>query len=174
MAKVSFNKMALKVNSEISTITFGEFEIEIKQYLPISEKLELIGSVVNNSSEDMKFYNIGKLKVYETLEILYHYTNINFTDKQKEDICKLYDIVVSSGLYDEVLDAIPSSEIDFIEEAIFDTIDNIYKYQNSVMGIMDSITEDYEGLNLDATTIHKELADPQNLALLKGIMTKLG
>ena len=56
MAKVSFSKMALKIDSNIKTINFNDFEIVVKQYLPINEKLELISSVVNSSSEDMKFY----------------------------------------------------------------------------------------------------------------------
>lgn len=174
MAKVSFSKMALKIDSNIKTINFNDFEIEVKQYLPINEKLELISSVVNSSSEDMKFYNVGKLQVFLTLEMLYAYTNINFTDKQKEDACKLYDIVVSSGLYKAVIDAIPEDEVEYIEDAIFDTIENIYKYQTSALGLMDAITNDYSDLDLNANDIYSKLADPENLALLKGIMTKLG
>ena len=34
--------------------------------------------------------------------------------------------------------------------------------------------KDYSNLSLDAASIHKDLADPENLALLKSIMTKLG
>ena len=34
--------------------------------------------------------------------------------------------------------------------------------------------QDYSNLNLDATEIQKKLADPNNMELLKSIMTKLG
>ena len=49
------------------------------------------------------------------LEILYSYTNINFTEKQKEDPAKLYDLVVSGGLIKLVLQAIPEEEYNILE-----------------------------------------------------------
>ena len=42
------------------------------------------------------------------------------------------------------------------------------------MGILDQVSADYKDLNFDATAIQKKIADPQNLELLKGVMTKLG
>lgn len=51
---------------------------------------------------------------------------------------------------------------------------NIVAYRNSAMGIMERITTDYSNLNFDASTIQKELADPNNMTLLKDILTKLG
>jgi hypothetical protein len=39
MAKVAFNKLGLKMNQETKNIVFNGQSIEIKQYLPINEKL---------------------------------------------------------------------------------------------------------------------------------------
>ena len=50
----------------------------------------------------------------------------------------------------------------------------IYTYRNSVLGILESISQDYSALNLDATEIQQKLADPDNMALLKQVLTKLG
>jgi hypothetical protein len=174
MAKVPFTKLGLKLDKEIKTIVWNEQEIEIKQYLPVNEKLELIGRVINNSADDMKFYNVGKIEIFLALEVLYSYTNINFTDKQKEDVTKLYDFIISSGFYDAVVEWIPEEELDWIEETLMDTVDSIYKYQNSIMGILDTISQDYSSLDFDATEIQKKIGDPENLALLKGIMSRLG
>ena len=174
MAKIAFTKLGLKFNKEIKTITWEDQEIEIKQYLPVNEKLELIGRVINNSADDMKFYNVGKIEIFLALETLYSYTNINFTDKQKEDVCKLYDIIMSSGLYDAIMTEIPENEFEWIEEVLMDTVDSIYKYQNSVMGILENVSQDYSNLDLEASKIYGELADPNNLTLLKNVMTKLG
>lgn len=174
MAKASFAKLGLKVNTEVKTFIMNDQEIEVKQYLPINDKLELISRVINMGADDMKFYNVGKMEIFLNLEILYTYTNINFTDKQKEDICKLFDLVESSGLLNEVLDRIPECETDFIRHVLLDTVDNVYAYQNSIMGILDTISQDYSNLELDATNIQEKLADPENLELLKGIMTRLG
>ena len=174
MAKVSLTKLGLKVNQDVKNIEFNEQDIEVKQYLPINEKLELISSVINSAADENNFSNPVKENVFLTLEILYHYTNINFTDKQKEDPVKLYDLVVSSGLVNKVTDLIPEEELDEVINGVAQSVKAIYAYKNSALGILESISQDYSSLNLDATEIQKKLADPDNMALLKQVLTKLG
>ena len=174
MAKVSLIKLGLKVNQDVKNIEFNEQIIEVKQYLPINEKLELISSVINSSADENNFSNPVKENVFLTLEILYHYTNINFTDKQKEDPVKLYDLVVSSGLVNKVTDLIPEEELDEVINGVAQSVKAIYTYRNSALGILESISQDYSTLNLDATEIQQKLADPDNMALLKQVLTKLG
>ena len=174
MAKVSLIKLGLKVNQDVKNVEFNEQIIEVKQYLPINEKLELISSVINSSADENNFSNPVKENVFLTLEILYHYTNINFTDKQKEDPVKLYDLVVSSGLVNKVTDLIPEEELDEVINGVAQSVKAIYTYRNSVLGILESISKDYSNLDLDATEIQQKLADPNNMALLKQVLTKLG
>ena len=174
MAKVSLTKLGLKVNQDVKNIEFNEQIIEVKQYLPINEKLELISSVINSAADENNFSNPVKENVFLTLEILYHYTNINFTDKQKEDPVKLYDLVVSSGLVNKVTDLIPEEELDEVINGVAQSVKAIYTYKNSALGILESISQDYSALNLDAIEIQQKLADPDNMALLKQVLTKLG
>ena len=174
MAKVSLTKLGLKVNQDIKNIEFNEQIIEVKQYLPINEKLELISSVINSAADENNFSNPVKENVFLTLEILYHYTNINFTDKQKEDPVKLYDLVVSSGLVNKITDLIPEEELDEVINGVAQSVKAIYTYRNSALGILESISQDYSALNLDATEIQQKLADPDNMALFKQVLTKLG
>ena len=174
MAKVSLTKLGLKVNQDIKNIEFNEQIIEVKQYLPINEKLELISSVINSAADENNFSNPVKENLFLTLEILYYYTNINFTDKQKEDPVKLYDLVVSSGLVNKVTDLIPEEELDEVINGVAQSVKAIYTYRNSVLGILESISKDYSNLDLDATEIQQKLADPDNMALLKQVLTKLG
>ncbi len=174
MAKVSFTKLGLVKNQEVKNVEWGEYMIEVKQYLPINEKLNLISNVINFAHDENNYSNPVKVDVYTALEIMYAYTNINFTDKQKEDVTKLYDLIVSSGLYAKVLEAIPSNEHCNLLNAIKKSIDAIYAYQNSIMGILDTINSDYSNLNLNASEIQKKLADPNNMELLRDILAKLG
>lgn len=174
MAKVSFTKLGLKVNQEIKTIEFNEQTIEVKQYLPLNDKLELIGNIINLSADDNNFANPIKIKVFTILEMIYAYTNINFTDKQKEDGNKLYDLLVSSGLVNSIFELIPAEEQEMISKSVVESVEAIYKYRNSVLGILDSVTTDYSDLNLEANEIYKTIADPNNLTLLKDVITKLG
>jgi hypothetical protein len=174
MAKLAFTKLGLKINEEVKTVEFNEQTIEVKQYLPVNEKLEVIAEVLNNSADDNNFANPVKVDVYTAIAVLEAYTNISFTEKQKENVTKLYDAVVSTGFYNRVIEAIPYDEINSLIAAISDTIDAFYRYRNSVVGILENISSDYSNLNLDASAIQQKLADPENMELLRSVLSKLG
>lgn len=174
MAKVAFSKLGVKTNQEVKTITWNDQTIEVKQYLPVNNKLELISRVINLSADENNFANPVKVDIYFAIEVVDAYTNISFTEKQKEDVCKLFDSITSSGLFTVVKDAIPLEEYDNLYYDMNGCVSAVYSYKNSVMGILENITTDYENLNLDASAIQQKLADPQNLELLKGVMAKLG
>lgn len=174
MAKVSFTKLGLSKNQDVKVVEFNGQDIEVKQYLPVNDKLQLISEVINASADDNNFANPVKVSIFTTLMILENYTNINFTDKQKEDPAKLYDLVVSGGLVKEVINVIPEEEYNEILCGVADSIEAVYKYRNSILGILDTVSADYNALDLDATNIQKKLADPENMALLKQVLTKLG
>lgn len=174
MAKVSFTKLGLSKNQDVKNVQWGDYVIEVKQYLPINEKLILISNVLNNSHDDNNFANPVKVNVYMALEIIYAYTNINFTEKQKEDVTKLYDLIDGSGLLATITEAIPAAEYKTLMEGIYSTINAFYNYRNSIMGILDTLKTDYNALNFDATEIQQKLADPENMALLKDVLAKLG
>lgn len=72
------------------------------------------------------------------------------------------------------MDYLPTNEYSILLAEISKMVDSIYTYQNSAVGIMDTISQDYSQLNLDANEIQKKLADPNNLELLKQIAPLLG
>lgn len=174
MAKLSFNKLNLKVNTAISEIQYNDQSIEIKEYLPVNEKLEMISWIINQSADELKFYNVGKLEIFKGIAIVQHYTNINFTEKQLKDPANLYDLLFSSGLLDLIIDEIAIYDYEWINKVLENTVDSIYKYQNSIMGILDIVTTDYKDLNFDVSELQKNISNPENLTLLKDVVTKLG
>ena len=174
MSRVPFTKLGLKKIEDTKTISICDQDVEVKQYLPINDKINIITNVIENSADDNNFANPVKVEVFANLEIMYAYTNISFTDKQKENPTKLYDLLEENGIIAEVIAAIPENEYALLLGWIDETIEAFYTYRNSVMGIMEQISEDYSNLSLDATEIQQKLADPQNLELLKNVMTKLG
>lgn len=178
MAKVSFAKLGLKVNNEVKTFEWLSGDevttVEVKQYLPIEEKLAVISNIVNDTIDENGFYNPVRLEIFTTLEILYAYTNFNITPKMKEDPFKLYDVVLSTGLYDKILEVMPTEEFDRIDVSTHATIRNIYNYKNSALGVIGSITASYSDLELDANNLIGNIKDPESLTLLKDVMTRLG
>ena len=174
MAKVPYSKLKCKTNEEIKTISFNDETIEVKQYLPIQEKLSLIGRVIELAhDQDYNYSNPVKADVLRDLEVLFAYTNITFTDKQKEDVAKLYDQVYSSGLLSAVIAAIPKEEISDIGVGVYDSIESVYKYQNSVLGILDSVKADYSNVEIDIEKLQKDITSPELTEFAKNILSKL-
>ena len=174
MAKIGFIKLSLKRKNEVKTITINNNQIEIKQYLPVNEKLDLIARVINGAHDQNNFPNPIKIEVIGTLEMIMAYTNISFTEKQKEDIPKLYDLLEENGVIKDIISQIPEDEYNFIIDGINKTVDAVYAYNNSVLGILESVSQDYSNLDFDIEKIQQAISNPENLELLKDVLTKLG
>ena len=172
--KPTFAKLKLARNNSVKVVTFNDIEIEVKQYLPINEKLQLISNVINAASDENNFSNPIKEDLFGTLEIIYAYTNLGFTEKQKEDPIKLYDDMISSGFADAIIKEIPSEEYNTIVNGINECTKAIYTYRNSLLGILEATVADYGNLELDANDLQSKMADPNNMTLLKDVLTKLG
>ena len=103
--------------------------------------------------------------------MVFNYTNISFTDKQKEDIPKLYYQLVSSGLMDAIMKAIPEEERSDISIGVYDSIESVYKYQNSVLGVLDAIKADYGDMNINIDKMIEAFKDsPENLGTLREVL----
>lgn len=175
MAKLAFSKLGLKVNNETINIHFNDQVIEVKKYISINDKLDLISDVLNKSFDAQNnFANPVKVKVYIALNIIQYYTNINFTEKQRQDPVKLYDCLESSGLLNQIIQTIPSNEYAALVEDTETTIKAFYAHKDSIYGILETVKEDYGNLDLNATALQEKIGNPENLELLKDILDKLG
>ena len=175
MAKVSFTKLGLKKKAETVKVQLtNDIEVEVLQYLPINDKLNLIAAVLNGSADENNFANPAKIAIVANLEIVKAYTNLSFTEKQLEDTAKLYDLLEENDIINKVIMNIPSMEYEFLLDGIDKTIKAYYDYKNSIFGILDTIGQDYSNLELDVEKLQKGMSDPNNLGLLKDVLTKLG
>lgn len=140
MAKVSFASMKLKVDETVKTITINDKEVEVKQYLPIEDKNSLCENALQGAIGGTIFNPLLAEAFFSTY-IVIEYTNINFTDNQKSDILKLFDILDSNNIINQVIEAIPQKEykalIDSFEEMVSDTKD----YMISAKAIADDLMQ---------------------------------
>ena len=176
--KISFLKLGLKKNTNLIELPWEDQIIEIKEYLPIKDKMNLIDKIFNQSVDNnSNIANIMQTKINITLEVVFAYTNINFTEKQKKDKLELYDLLISSGVWQKIADTLnntPTKELDTIESYTQEMINEFYRYKDSVLGIIDTVNSDYTNVNLDVNEIQEKLNDTENLSLLKDVVTKLG
>lgn len=140
MAKVTFASLKLKTNDKVKVIKVEDKEIEVKQYLPANEKYDLIMISLQQALED-NIINDFKLEIAFNLNLVFLYTNISFTDKQKEDLLKLYDMLESNGVIDAVASAIPEEEYNFIVDMLGTIKEESMKYNISVAGAINGIIE---------------------------------
>ena len=174
MAKLAFSKLGLKVQDQTNSVIFGENIIEVKHYLPLKDKIDLVQTIVNKTVDDKGYYNPIQLEAFKVIEVTAAYTNLSFTEKQREDAYKLYDQLVSTGFWGVVWEAIAISERDYIDSKINKIIDNIYQYRNSAMGILENLNVDYDKLAADAKEIEGSISNKDNLQLVRDVLSKMG
>ena len=175
MAKIAFTKLQLQKNNDIKEWQVNGQTIEVKQYLSMEQRIDLAKQViqqVTNFNND--FLNEFAFHMYMDLAIVFNYTNLSFTDKQKEDLYKLYDLLVGSGFITELKKQVNCNQTDDLEVYIYDTLKNYYEYHNSVYGIMNAMNQNYSNLNLDINQLQDKISNPESLSILKDVLTKLG
>lgn len=175
MAKVPFTKLNKIKALPAVEYAFGEYEIEVAQYLPLEDKVNLITAVIEQAGNGEEgFFNIVKLEAYYRIEVVRAYTNISFTEKQLEDTTKLYDALALNDIWAFVADKIPGVELNYIWSNILALAKEITAYNNSILGILKTISNDRDALNFNVEDIMNKLNDPEALALLKGMVQRTG
>ena len=174
MVKVNVTKLNKIKSLDPIDIKIGEETISVVQYLPLEKKLTIMQNIIEQAGNNEEgFYNIVKLSVFYTIEMLRVYTNISFTEKQLEDPQKLYDIIVLNNIWETVKDSIPEKERDYIWDNTCALAREITKYNHSALGILKLMSDDYENLNFDVQEITEKLSDRTNLDLVRNLLTKL-
>lgn len=174
MAKVSLKAITPVKKVDPQIIKIGEQEVEVIQYLPVNDKLALVERVLNLTIGDTGFLNPVRLEVYAILEIVKTYTNISITDKMMENAPSTYDLLMINEVLDHVIAAIPEDEYDAIFDAIEDCAEHTVKYLNSFVGMMKTITNDYDATKMNVEEIMKTLDQPDKIGLVKDILDKIG
>ena len=68
-----------------------------------------------------------------------------------------------------------AKELQFhLNNGVWDSVNSIYTYKNSAMGVIENLSADYSSLDFDAAEIQKKLGDGENVEFLKEVLTKLG
>jgi hypothetical protein len=147
-------------------------EITIKKYISEYAK-QNIASIIKElcfekSIETESGLNISNTNLKNALfvcSVITYYTDIDLPDVSYLEAC---DILISSGLYDEILSNIPSSEINMLKEIIRDAIED-KKFeilmQNSIENQLNNFLK---------TIIEKIPNDKKIISMMKSLKKELG
>ncbi len=117
METISFNDLQLSKKEDYKTFKFQDKEIQVLQYLPIESKITL-SELALQQSEYEGVYNELALSAYFYTYVIFFYTNLEFTDEQKQNIFDTFDILETNNIISEVLQLIPENEWEELREFI--------------------------------------------------------
>lgn len=137
MAKVTYSSLQLKPREDVKEIEINNKKIEVKQYLSANDKNSILESTIQKADEDSTILNTFALEIYFNMFVIFKYTNITFTQNQKEDLLKLYDAFESSGAMNKILSAIPYEEYDDLRANLEDMVKEYNNYRNSAKAIVE-------------------------------------
>ena len=165
MAKISYASLKLKVDKSVETFDFNENKIEVLKYLPIEDKRDLV-EITLQKAEENGVYNTVLLDMYFHLHLVYMYTNLSFTDKQKENEAKIYDTLACNGFFDQFFEALPEGEYKDLMDYIEDIIEDTLTYKNTAAAVLQSIIQDLPNNAQAAADIVKSFDPKQYQAVI--------
>lgn len=157
MTKVTYSSLKLKIKEDTKKIE--DTDIEVLQYLPVQDKIDLVDITLQKAKED-RLYNPIKIDVFFHLNLIYLYTNLTFTDKQREDEYKLYDILESNGIISKVIAAMDENEYNFLLNKINEKAENELTYNTTTASIIAKLVDDLPG-NAEAAQKIVDNFDPE-------------
>lgn len=141
MSKVSYASLKLSTDNTVKNFDYNGKQIEILNYLPIEDKYDLIMTTLQKSREG-DIYNTVKLDMYFHLHLIYLYTNLSFTDKQREDEMKIYDNLKSNHFIDSFLAEFSEEEYNELLFLMENEIKNEQTYNLSLASMIKTLVND--------------------------------
>ena len=119
---------------DMKTSEYEDLTLEVKQYLPIQEKIDLVKDVVLRSmveNDGIQIIHSYMSHISKTTSIIRSYTNIELP----EDNFEAYDLLNRLNMYKSALSMIPESELKEIDMMISKFAEDLrfnQMYSNSV------------------------------------------
>ncbi len=138
---IKFSDLKMQVNNDVKQINYGNFKINVLQYLPIKDKNDLV-QITMEKSEQNGIYNEIKKDMYFHLHLIYLYTDIEFTQEEKENPEQLYDKLLCNNIFDIILEAIPKQEYQYLQETLEERIKNNLQFKTTAAAVLQTIITD--------------------------------
>lgn len=137
---MQYTDLKLSINNQTKPITKGQVVINVKQYLPIRDKIDLV-QIALQKSEQNGIYNEMLLDMYFNLYTIYMYTDLEFgDDKDRPEL--VYDELHSTGLLAEILSQIPEDEYASLVDYLEVMRHNYDSYKRSAAGVLKIFTQE--------------------------------
>lgn len=123
------------------TITLNEKTIQVKSYLPISDKMDVV-QITIQKADNGRYIDQLALDMFFELNLVYSYSNIEVIQEDRDDQFALYDRWTQDGTINAVISAIPDEEYNKLSEAIDETVEDLMKYRGTAAAVVNSFIQD--------------------------------
>ena len=138
---MNYSNINLKLHTGVNCFSINpECEVNVLQYLPIEDKNSLIKMAIQNAEEN-GILNELLLDMYFRLYTIYMYTDLEFTEDEKDDPVMLYDILESNGIIDAVIRAIPEAEWHYLNNMKLVMVKSHITRRNSIAATIQNFIE---------------------------------
>ena len=166
---------------DVKVVDFQGLKLEIKQFISIQEKINLVASIFESSidrSGDLHILDGNKLDIAYKNLVVGEYSNLTLPKNTLES----YDMLCESGLFDVVYDGIPLDERLLLENVLDSYIDaekDEYDQRNTIQYIVKDLLQNLinkipDGVKLEelVKSASEEFAnfDPEKMEFLKSAM----
>lgn len=174
--KITINALGFTANKpEFTDVKVGDNVIKVSNHLTIEEQANLTSEICENVVGTEGFLNPYRFEVWSKVMLLKHYTNISFTEAQFENIQKTYEVLASNmGALQPVYEAMPQEEVTNVLKITLNTIQNIYAYENSVMGAIKKFNSGSQETMDQWTEVLNRISDGKEIEFVKELVEKMG
>lgn len=139
---MNYKDLNLYTDNDMYFIEVQGKKINIKKYLPINDKKDLVEITLQKAEQADGTYNEILVDMYFNLHLVYLYTDIVFTDEDREDEMKLYDELESSGMLERILNKIPDEEYNVLMDYLKSIREEISSYKHSAAAMVQKLIVD--------------------------------
>lgn len=132
--KLDFDEIEIDIK-EIEVL--GE-KVQVKQYLPMADKNSILEMTIQTADGGTVVNTLALEAIFE-LYLVFKYSDIKFTDEEKEDLFGTYDKLEKNGVIEEVVKAIPEIEYNLLHNSLIEMVEEYKKYRNSAKGFIDTL-----------------------------------
>ena len=139
---MNYKDLNLRVNKDTYYIEMQGKKINIKKYLPVRDKKDLIEITLQKAEQADGTYNEILIDMYFHLYLIYLYTDIEFTEEDREDEMKLYDELESNGILERIVNKIPDEEYEILMDYLKTTRKENSSYKHSAAAMVQKLIVD--------------------------------
>ena len=157
---IKFSDLNIKTNNiDSNTFDFNGKTIHVAKHVPVKDVYDLIMITLQKSREE-GVYNTLKMDIFFHLNLIYIYSDIEFTDEDRLDEFDLHDKLTQGGFMDKFLEAFDDNEYNYLKEQIEAMSTLLTTYHNTAAALVASLIQDLPA-NAEAARKIVDSFDPQ-------------